>query len=184
MATEHRDNHGQYSRSIDTAERDAECARLRANGLGVVEIAKRVGYANHSSVSKAISRAMMATVQEAGEEAKQLELARLDAWLAKGVEILNGTYYAHSQGRLIELHGQPLIDVMPNLQALGKLISLSESRRKLKGMDAPTRHEVITIDAIDAELQRLEAQHAELARRAEARQATGAEGGAGAQPSA
>ena len=72
MAEETRDNHGRYSRNIDTAERDAECARLRRDGLGVTEIAKRVGYGSVGSVSKAIERAMMATVQEAGEAGYRL----------------------------------------------------------------------------------------------------------------
>src|SRR5438105_4956156 len=154
MAEETRDNHGRYSRNIDTAERDAECARLRRDGLGVTEIAKRVGYGSVGSVSKAIERAMMATVQEAGEAARALELEKLDSYIRMALDVARTTHYAHSNGRVVMLAdsdgvAKPLVDDGPVLAALDRLIRLSERRAKLKGLDAPIKHELLTMDATE-----------------------------------
>jgi hypothetical protein len=149
---------GRYTRSIDTAERDAECARLRTGGVKLADIASQLGYANAGGVSKAISRAMLATVQEAGEEAKQLELERLDSYIVMALEVAHRTHYAHSQGRVVMMNDEPLIDDGPILAALDRLIKLSERRSKLKGLDAPLRHEVVSMDATEAAIAQLEAE--------------------------
>lgn len=153
-----RDGRGRRVRTVDTAERDAACARLRAQGLTLIEIAQRMDYADASGPQRAISRAMMATVQEAGEEAKRLELDRLDYLIAKAMEVLHTEHLAHSGGRLITLDDQPVVDHGPKLAAIREIRALSESRRKLQGTDAPIKHEVLTMDATEKAIADLEAE--------------------------
>jgi hypothetical protein len=54
--------------------------------------------------------------------------------------------------------GQPIPDDGPVLQATATLLRVMERRARLHGLDAPAKHEVLTLDAIDAEIRRLEEQ--------------------------
>jgi hypothetical protein len=49
---------------------------------------------------------------------------------------------------------------MPVLQAIDRLLKIQERRARLLGLDAPTQHRVnvLSEDAIDAEIARLEAE--------------------------
>jgi hypothetical protein len=51
--------------------------------------------------------------------------------------------------------GEPLIDHGPTLSAIRELRALSESRRKLFGLDAPAQVQVMNDDALDLEIRRL-----------------------------
>ncbi len=42
--------------------------------------------------------------------------------------------------------------------AVDRCLGIMKRRAELLGLDAPTRHEVMTIDAIDAEIRQLEAE--------------------------
>ncbi len=53
---------------------------------------------------------------------------------------------------------EPLRDRAPVLAAIDRLLKIEERRAKLLGLDAPVRAELITIDAIEAEVARLAAE--------------------------
>jgi hypothetical protein len=59
--------------------------------------------------------------------------------------------------------GQPITDDGPVLQATATLLRVMERRARLLGLDAPAKHEVLTLDAIDAEIRRLEEQLSQIA---------------------
>lgn len=71
-------------------------------------------------------------------------------------------------------------DVYPKdrVEAWNSIRGWAERKAKLLGLDAPTKHEVVTIDAVDREIARLtgELEAAELAERAEVAEAVAAEG--------
>lgn len=159
---EARDRHGRYEPNIDTADRDAEAARLRARGKPYREIAETLGMAL-SSAHDAVQRALKAARPEAGEDLQTLLLTRLDDELcmlddleAAARAVLERAHVTVSHGKVI-YHGtedgeqHPLLDDGPVLQAIDRLIRIGEtrrrcdeSRRKLLGLDAPSR---VSIDA-------------------------------------
>jgi len=158
------DGHGRFIRTIDTAERDAECARLRARDYTYQQIADATGFTSRTGARFAVERALARTITEPGEELRRIELMKLDALARAAWRVLEARHYLVSQGRLIRLEdgAPPLEDYGPVLQAIDRLLKISERRSRLLGLDSPVRMEVLTIDAIDAQLAVLDAEIAGL----------------------
>jgi len=172
-----RDGHGDYTRNIDTVERDAEAARLRARDHTFQEIADQLGFAGRNGARYAVERALASAIAEPAEELRRLELMKLDAMSRSAWEVLEAQHYLVSQGRVIHLgDGEPLGDDAPVLHAIDRLLKISERRCKLLGIDAPVRMEVTSIDALDQQIAALEAELAERAAVGEDASAEGASG--------
>lgn len=151
---------GRFTRTLEGAERDAEAARLKSRGLSYSQIARNLGYADHAGAYKAVQRALAAVPTESVDELRAVQRAQIDALTAKAIEILESTHYAYTvHGDLVRgpegpngEPGDPLLDPAPTLAAIDRLIRLAERLSKLMGLDAPTRHEVITLDYLDAQI--------------------------------
>lgn len=152
---------GAFIDTLESAQRDAEAARLRSRGLSYRQIASELGYFDGSGARKAVQRALAAIRAEGAEEVRQLQLQQLDYLTTKALEVLERHHVTVSNGRLIKVDDQPLEDDGPVLQAIDRLLKIQERRAKLLGLDAPTQHQVVTLDAIEAEIARLTAQFAD-----------------------
>lgn len=132
---------GQRERTVLTATKDAEAAHLRAEGLTYPQIADRMGCAV-STAYESVQRAIAAVPVEAVGVLRQVECDRLDGIIAKLWDIIN-----HDD-----------TGTGDKIAALNGVMRTSESKRKLLGLDAPARQTVTVIseDAVDAELRRLE----------------------------
>lgn len=150
-------------RTIDDAENDAHAARLRAQGKTYPEIARIMGCAQSTAHTR-VWRAIRAAPVEDGTQLRDLELARLDELTAKAWEVLLADHPLVSNGRRFD----DLQDSAPVLAAIRELRHLSESRRKLLGLDAPVKHDVKVSDALDADIERLVAELADVAGRGQA----------------
>ena len=93
---------------------------MRRDGATFKQIAEALGYKGPSSAYRAVMSALRRTQQEPADELRRLELERLD-------EALRAIAGRVRQG---------------NLAAIDRWIRISESRRRLLGLDAPTRTEV------------------------------------------
>lgn len=154
-----RGRNGKFARTVDTAERDAEAARLRARGHGYQEIAEQLGYQNDSGAYKAVQRALVHTMAEPAEEVRALQLEQLDRLTAAALAVLERNHVTVSHGRIIrDDEDKPLLDDGPVLTAIDRLLKIQERRAKLLGLDAPARHEVVTLDALDTEIEQLTAE--------------------------
>ena len=145
-----RSKKGKFVRVLDTAERDAEAARLRGRGHGYAEIAVIMGYADASGAWRAVARALTAAAGEGTAMAKRLELDRIDRLLVKVQEIMD------RPGPAVDRMGKPLVDEetgerLPNrdiqLAAIDRATRLLERRAKLLGTDAPKRSIHMTLSA-------------------------------------
>lgn len=139
-----RDGKGKFLYTVESAERDAHAARLRAKGWQFDRIATELGFASKAEAYRACQRVLKETVQEAGEELRQMERERLDRLSEAAWEVLERQHVTVSNGRIISLNGEPLPDDGPVLGAIDRLLRISESRRKLEGLDAPSR---VSVDA-------------------------------------
>lgn len=169
---------GEYIRGADVVATDARAAELRSEGLSYSAIAREMGWASKSSAYDAVQRAFRATLTEPADQARAVELARLETLHDAALGVLQRRHLTVSHGRIITVkdddgHDVPLIDDGPVLQAIDRIVRISESRRKLLGLDAPARVD-LTMEAIDAAL--AEADDELAAARLEAAEAGGAEG--------
>lgn len=159
MARGDRGPRGRFVRTADTAERDAEAARLRARGQSYQEIATELGYADHTGARKAVQRALVQIVAEPAEDVRALQLEQLDRLALAALAVLERNHVTVSHGRIIrDENEQPILDDGPVLTAIDRLLKIQERRAKLLGLDAPARHEVVSLDALDAEIERLSAE--------------------------
>ncbi len=122
-----------------TAERRAKAVALRLAGVDYDTIADRLGYYNRGAAYNDITRALEANVAEQQRGAdilRQEELARLDRLQA-------GVWQAAVSG---------------DTRSVDSALRIIDRRCKLLGLDAPVRHEVVTMDAVEAEIARLSAE--------------------------
>jgi hypothetical protein len=148
---------GKYTRTTDTAERDAEAARLRSRGLSYRQIAAQLGM-DVGNAHRAVQRAMAAIVAEPAADAIAFELDRLDQLYRAALAVLEARHITVSNGRVVELDGVPLPDDGPVLQAIDRLVRISESRRKLLGLDQPVKAQVsggLTYEVVGVDMEQL-----------------------------
>jgi hypothetical protein len=89
---------------------------------------------------------------------RALESERLDFLWRTVMQVLSRTHYIVSNGRLVTMNGEPMRDDDPALRAVAALLQIQQRRAKLHGLDAPKQVEVVTIDAVEAEIRRLSAE--------------------------
>ena len=142
-------------RSVATMERDAQALELFHRGLTYRQIAAQLGWKNQASAHEAVRRAIADGYRLASSEAIRVEEERLDALVRAFGRVMATRHYATGASGRVATHpetGDPLVDDGPVIQAGLALLRVSESRRKLLGLDKPVRHEVRTIGDIDARL--------------------------------
>jgi hypothetical protein len=134
------------------AERAAAACRLSVAGWSYDRIVREgnLGYNNRQAVYRDVKRVLTEKAKEQSESAavkRARELALLDDALEVAHRIMNAEHLAHGNGRVVrrnlgtedEPDWADVIDNGPNLAAADRLIKISESRRKLLGLDAPTK---------------------------------------------
>lgn len=152
-------------RSVADRDRDARAVELRRRHLNYQQIAAEMDYADKSGAYLAVQRGLQDMAQDAGAEVLQLELERLDD-IARGFQRIFATrHYVVSvgAGKVVmdpAKPGVPLVDDGPVIQAGLALLRVMERRSKYLGLDAPaqSRVEVITSDAVEANIARLESE--------------------------
>ena len=152
-----RNGHGQYTRALETAERDAEAARMRGLGYSYLRIGAELGMTKQSA-HEAVQRVLRETVQEAGDELRAILLQRLDDELTTLAdlettvrELLEKQHVTVSQGQVVinKATNEPVEDDAFVLNVVARLQQIAEqrrrcdeSRRKLLGTDQPPKLEV------------------------------------------
>jgi IS30 family transposase len=147
------------------AEEQRRCWELRLRGLSIRQIAAQTGLTK-STVERRLQGEFEEYRQESAqlrEQYIQLELERLDAAQVVVLSILEANHVLVSDGRIVTVtvEGEkiPLPDSSPVLAAIREYRMLSESRRKLLGLDAPTKSTVVHAEAdVDAAVMELAAE--------------------------
>lgn len=165
-----RGGNGKFTRDPATARRDAEACDLRAKGWPYRRIAEHFGIDVHTA-HDAVQAALRDIVKEPAEAVRQIELDRLDAELERlndlemaARRVLERHHITVSNGQVVRLDGEPLLDDAPVLNAIDRLLKIEEqrrrngeSRRKLLGLDQPAKvehsggvkYELVGIDPTD-----------------------------------
>lgn len=128
---------------LSAAERRAEVVRLRRSRLRFDEIGQTLGVTKERAW-KIYQEALAAIPAQDVEEHRAEELMLIDDAIRGLLPIARDRQHTRTA-----------------VEAWSAIRGWAERKAKLLGLDAPDRHEIITIDAIDRELATL---HAQLAR--------------------
>ncbi|WP_432019155.1 hypothetical protein [Streptomyces sp. 1222.5] len=133
------------------AERDAEIYRLKVAGLTERAIAARYGLAQ-STVHEIIDRGRRDLLTPGAEALRQMEADRLDDARRAASAVRSRVHYVVQGGSVVtDAEGNPLRDDGPVLKANEQLVRISESWRKLFGLDAPEQLNIALERRIDDE---------------------------------
>lgn len=171
------------AKRADLADRRSKLIQYRLEGRRYDDIYEELGYSSPKVASRDFNRALETNIAEqrtSMEVYRETELMKLDDLTTKAMKVLLARHFITTQaGKLVEHPetGLPLLDDGPVLAAIDRLLKIGDRRAKLLGLDAPQRLEVLTIDAIDAQIRGLTEQLAALD--SEASQTEAAEGASG-----
>ena len=129
---------GGYVRTEEQARIDTEALKLRSLGWTYQQIADQMGCTKQAA-SDRCKRALAAIPAEAVDEYRRIEGERLD------------TLLKIAMNRVVD-------DGKGALFAIDRVLAIMDRRAKLLGLDAPTKTQVITLDYIESEIMRLEAE--------------------------
>ncbi len=157
----------------EVAARRAKLVEYRRQRIPYDKFWAELGYSSRDAATRDFTRAIEESIaaQHASVEVyREEQLAELDYLAEKAHEVLRARHYMVTQsGKVVEdpETGQPMVDDGPMLAAIDRLVKILDRIAKLRGLDAPQRLEVMTIDAIDAAIadlnQRIAAADAEAA---------------------
>jgi predicted transcriptional regulator len=136
-----RGRQGRFERDINTAERDAEAARLRTRSWTYRQIAAELGI-SQTAAYEAVKRVLLETVQEPAEDLRKLEIDRLDEMAQVVTGVLEKHHVTVSNGKVVFLEGEPLTDNAPILAAVDRLLKIQERRARLLGLDIAVKQEI------------------------------------------
>lgn len=127
------------SRTVSAAERRLRVVQLRQARLSFVEIGRQLDITGQRA-GQLYKEALAQIPRMAVEEHRVEELELIDL----------------ATRRLMAIAIAATTDQKTKVAAWAVICKWAEQKAKLLGLNAPSRHEVITIDAIDAEIAQLE----------------------------
>lgn len=149
-------------RSLATMEKDAQAADLFRRGLTYKQISQQMGWRSPNAAFEAVRRAARDSAKDplAQAEALALILDRLQDYRRLMWRVATTKHYVVSvqSGKIAHgPDGQPLVDDGPVCHAVDRLLKCDQEEARLRDLypAAKSRVEVITEDAVDAELARL-----------------------------
>lgn len=127
---------------VEQYDREARCIELRAQGLTFAQIAEETGYNSPSAASKAYHRALARRPAQNVDQLRGQESERLEYLWQKTADLIEHPTLVHSAiGKTVpdpRRPGEFLIDHSAQIRAIDEYRKLSESFRKLTGIDIGT----------------------------------------------
>jgi hypothetical protein len=145
--------------------RDMEALRLKARGYTLERIAITLNFESEKKAGQAIVRATAATRIWAVDEQRIVELESLAELEAKLWDLLReGEIRVDQHGfPIMDDFGNPLLDKRFYADIADRILRTKDRRARLLGLNAPTKHEVMTLDSVDAAIKQLEKEIGERA---------------------
>jgi hypothetical protein len=140
----------------EKAQRRSHALEMRRAGVDMEQIARRLGYPSVAAAQRDINAAYSLVLKSSPDEERALDLLRIDRMI-------------------MALWSDARTGVAGAIDRVAKLIDL---RARLRGTYAPTQVEQVSLDAVEAEIKRLEA---ELGTGAPRRSRRNNEAGAGSE---
>ena len=182
MAAGSRGGNGRFRRTVQSAARDMRAAELHGQGWTYQRIADELGFSGRGKATEAVQRAYDSIVLPGAVEAKKADLERIDRLIEQNWAALERQHVACSNGRVVRRFAgverdeqgierlsddgkeipvfEDVLDDGPIAVHTTVILRLIERRAKAYGYDepVPSRVEVITTDAVEANIARLESE--------------------------
>ena len=142
------------------AARRAKLVAYRRRKVPYAQFYEELGYSSVDVARRDFARALEESIaaQHASVEVyREEQLVELDYLAEEAHKILRARHYVVTQsGKIVDdpETGQPLLDDGPVLAAIDRLVKILDRVAKLRGLDQ-IKVQVLTIDAIEAEIERL-----------------------------
>ncbi|HVB43193.1 MAG TPA: hypothetical protein VNF47_10870 [Streptosporangiaceae bacterium] len=147
---------GRFTRQVESAERDGEACRLRAQGWGYREISEHLGYGSPGNAHRGVQRALAETASLHGaRELRELLVVELSELRRRMWDLIRSPPPAFDRlGRIVTREdGTEVPDVVAVTNAGSVLIRAVDRLARLTGADAPRRSVSILADVSIADLQ-------------------------------
>jgi orotate phosphoribosyltransferase-like protein len=143
-----------------TANKRKRIVKLRDQGLTYREICDEVGlslnavWQHYQAAMRDIPAAEAAAHRENLSKHLNEQLDRIDMAREAAMEVLAARHVMVSQGRVVSIEGEPIIDDAMVLTAIDRLIKLDDQEAKLLGLYAETKMKTsvtvnYTVDGVD-----------------------------------
>lgn len=148
----------------ESLERDAQALMLRSFHYSLAEIDAQLKYGGTGNVSRALKRAEKRILSKSLDAYVATEMAKLDQISLRLIGILSRRHVVVSGGKIVYDNGDPLTGRQPEpladdsieMKALAELVRVSESKRRLLGMDAAAKLDInLGESEVDAEIAKL-----------------------------
>lgn len=140
-----RSTSGKFIRTPEQVAEDARTAELYGELKSFEAVAQALGV-SRSTAWYRVHRAFRDTLTSPAEAARAVERERLAYLQERAMEVMDARHITVSHGKIITIKDSdgnevPLTDHGPVLAAIDRALRLSESARKLDGLDQPTQVE-------------------------------------------
>jgi hypothetical protein len=151
-----RDGKGRFFTPPALVDRALRAANLRDDGKTWQEISDLLGFGGKSAARQAVEALYAKRIAENEETLRQLrarDLAKLELAEESVWDVLDRRHVTVSNGKVIYIGPDPLLDDGPVLQAVDRLNAIIDRRAKLTGTYAAQQIEaqVTTVDPADVE---------------------------------
>lgn len=136
-------------------ERDAWAADRWADGWLLKDIAAGLEVSTpkaHDAVNRAMAASREAKVT-AGDRARSIQRLRLERAHEAAMAVLDAEHVTVSNGRLILRDNEPIPDYDPILRTIDRIVKISESLRRLDGLDQPIKVDATVTEATQQDLE-------------------------------
>src|ERR1700677_985660 len=100
-----------YTRTVESAERDAKACRLKAQGWTYERISDELGYGSKANAYRAVQQALADVPAQAAEELRGVMVLQLEYLYSRVMEALERQHLSISQGGKGVVHnGKELLD--------------------------------------------------------------------------
>lgn len=140
-------------------DRDTWAADRWADGWLLKDIAAALDISvptAHESIDRAMAASRDAKIS-AGDRARAVQRARLERAHEAAMAVLEAEHITISHGKVVLRGDQPVPDHDPILRTIDRIVRISESLRRLDGLDAPVKVDATVTETTqqDTELQEM-----------------------------
>jgi len=146
---------------------DRQVVNLRQAGISYPVIAETLGISEGEARTR-FQRGLAALPREQADEIAHLAMLRMEAVFAYTTKVMTSFHPLVNNGQVMTHPetGEVIHDPVPGLAAAKLQIQAAERLARQYGTDAPTRTVNVTVDAIEQEIRKLEAELGVQAREA------------------
>lgn len=122
------------------------------------EISDELGYGGLSNARRGVQKILMENAKEAADEVRALLRARNEEIYVMAREIALKDHLAYSHGKVVYDNDTPVLDDGPRLGAMDRMSRAVGEIAKLTGAYSPQKFENLSLEAVQSEIARLEAE--------------------------